>query len=48
MLSETKYRKIADKLMKEVAEDTRKQKEAEASKKEESSFTIRNALMKSS
>lgn len=46
MLSEQKYRKIADRLTKEIAEDVRKKKEQEEMSKEESSFTIRNALMK--
>ena len=48
MLSEAKYRKIADRLMKEVNEDKKKKAAALAATKEESSFTIRNALMKSS
>lgn len=46
MLSEQKYRKIAERLTKEIAEDVRKKKEQEEMSKEESSFTIKNALMK--
>jgi len=45
-LSETKYRKISERLTREIAEDLRKKKELEEMTKEESSFTIRNALMK--
>jgi len=48
MLSEGKYRKIADRLMKEQTEDKKKTAAILAATKEESSFTIRNALMKSS
>jgi len=46
MMSETKYRKIAARFMAEKAEDDRKRKEQEELNKEESTFTIRNALMK--
>jgi len=46
MMSEAKYRGIADRLMRELAEDDRKKKEQEDMHKDETSFTIRNALMK--
>lgn len=46
MLSEQKYRKIAGRLTCELADDARKKKEQEEANKEETGFTIRNALMK--
>lgn len=46
MLSEQKYRKIAGRLSAEMVEDLRKRKEQEEAAKEETGFTIRNALMK--
>lgn len=45
-LSEAKYRKIAERFLVEKAEEDRKRKEEAELQKEESTFTIRNALMK--